>query len=312
MDNEVKEEVKVEPKKKSNGLFTLFACVMTGIIVFLATNIGQKASKTVDPDTPKKNEVTSNVESNTTSNVESNVNSNSNSTEITEVEKSSVNEKMVLLFGGSEIENNVINASHFSNIWEGLFTGKYDEKFFLQTVIASIKSNDYVSYTAKDGEISKQEKDQILTNMNGGIKAIPASKVETLYKKLLGKDITKHQNVSLACPIFAYDSKYKMYVEVPGCGGSTSAGQKVSLDSYTKNENLITVHTRVLNYFCDGSEECVVYSGYGDNSKVFANTKEEKNVKFDSKFEKAALKYDFVFEKSTDGNYYFKSVTKAN
>ena len=69
-------EVKVETKKKGNGLFTLFACVMTGIIVFLATNIGQKASKTVDPDTPKKNEVTSNVESNTTSNVESNVTSN--------------------------------------------------------------------------------------------------------------------------------------------------------------------------------------------------------------------------------------------
>ena len=58
-------EVKVETKKKGKG-----------VIVFLATNIGQKASKTVDPDTPKKNEVTSNVESNTTSNVESNVTSN--------------------------------------------------------------------------------------------------------------------------------------------------------------------------------------------------------------------------------------------
>jgi hypothetical protein len=82
VDNEVKEEVKVEePKKKRNGLFTLFACVMTGIIVFLATNIGQKASKTVDPDTPKKNEVTSNVESNTTSNVASNVTSNTTVTE---------------------------------------------------------------------------------------------------------------------------------------------------------------------------------------------------------------------------------------
>ena len=81
MDNEVKEEVKVEPKKKGNGLFTLFACVMTGIIVFLASNIGQKASKTVDPDTPKKSEVTSNVESNTTSNVASNVTSNTTVTE---------------------------------------------------------------------------------------------------------------------------------------------------------------------------------------------------------------------------------------
>ena len=85
MDNEVKEEVKVEPKKKGNVLFTLFACVMTGVIVFLATNIGQKASKTVDPDTPKKSEVTSNVESNTTSNTTSNVTSNvTSNTTVTE------------------------------------------------------------------------------------------------------------------------------------------------------------------------------------------------------------------------------------
>ena len=62
MENEIKEE-KAECKKKGNGLFTLFACVMTGIIVFLATNLGYKASKVVDPDTSNS---TSNVESNTT------------------------------------------------------------------------------------------------------------------------------------------------------------------------------------------------------------------------------------------------------
>ena len=66
MENEVKVE---EPKKKGNGLFTVFACVMTGVIVFLATNLGDKASKVVDPETNSGNTVTSNV----TSNVESNV-----------------------------------------------------------------------------------------------------------------------------------------------------------------------------------------------------------------------------------------------
>ena len=85
MDNEVKEEVKVEePKKKRNGLFTLFACVMTGIIVFLATNIGQKASKVVNPETKgsKGSNVTSNIESNATSNVESNATSNATTDKI--------------------------------------------------------------------------------------------------------------------------------------------------------------------------------------------------------------------------------------
>ena len=76
MENEVKEEVKVETKKKGNGLFTVFACVMTGIIVFLATNLGDKASKVVDPETNSGNTTTSNVESNVASNAVSNTDSN--------------------------------------------------------------------------------------------------------------------------------------------------------------------------------------------------------------------------------------------
>ena len=76
MENEVKEEVKVETKKKGNGLFTVFACVMTGVIVFLASNLGDKASKVVDPETNSGNTTTSNVASNVESNVASNVESN--------------------------------------------------------------------------------------------------------------------------------------------------------------------------------------------------------------------------------------------
>ena len=100
-------EVKVETKKKGNGLFTLFACIMTGVIVFLATNIGQKASKTVDPDTPKKNEVTSNVESNPTSNVVD--------TTVTDAEKTQVNEILGLLFNSKTIDKSNLFDSAYVN-----------------------------------------------------------------------------------------------------------------------------------------------------------------------------------------------------
>ena len=100
-EEEKKEEVQSEaPKKKGNGLFTLFACIMTGIIVFLAINIGQKASKVVDPDTgssktkavsnSNSNDASnkeSNLESNTTSNVESNVTSNATTPSTTDTVK---------------------------------------------------------------------------------------------------------------------------------------------------------------------------------------------------------------------------------
>ena len=107
MENEVKEE-KVETKKKGNGLFTLFACVMTGIIVFLATNLGDKAAKTVDPDTNSGNTTTSNVASNVESNVTSNVESNvtSNTTSNTEV-KTVTKVEMV----NKELDSKTIAAS---------------------------------------------------------------------------------------------------------------------------------------------------------------------------------------------------------
>ena len=54
--NENKEEEKVvKVKRKGKGLFTLFACIMTGIIVFFATNLGNKVSKYIDSDKKSSN-----------------------------------------------------------------------------------------------------------------------------------------------------------------------------------------------------------------------------------------------------------------
>lgn len=72
-NNKVSKEV---VKRKTNWGFTLFACLATGIIVFLAMNLGEKAGKIVNPDTnDSSSNVTSN-ESNSNSNELSNSNSN--------------------------------------------------------------------------------------------------------------------------------------------------------------------------------------------------------------------------------------------
>lgn len=70
-EKEQNETININKKKSSLG-FTLFACIMTAIIVFLATILGQKASKVVDPNTKGTNtNLEEKVESN--SNEESNV-----------------------------------------------------------------------------------------------------------------------------------------------------------------------------------------------------------------------------------------------
>ncbi len=160
MDNEVKEEVKEEPKKKGNGLFTLFACVMTGVIVFLATNIGQKASKTVDPDTPKKSEVTSNVESNNTSNVESNTTSNvtsnveSNATSNTVADKIEVTlNKEAVDSAGNEFAT-VVATKNGAKVWE-YTTGDYQASEL--STFTLYEGATYV-YLAENGKIKAFDK----------------------------------------------------------------------------------------------------------------------------------------------------------
>jgi len=67
-----KEESKIEKKKKGNGLFTLFACLMTAFIVILSMQIGDRIGKRIaDEDINPQPKVTA-------SNNNSDSNSNSN------------------------------------------------------------------------------------------------------------------------------------------------------------------------------------------------------------------------------------------
>lgn len=111
-NNNVSKEV---VKRKTNWGFTLFACIATGVIVFLAMNLGEKAGKIVDPDTNgSSSNVTSNQDSNSNSNEVSNSNSNIDS---------NVN---------SNVESNVTSNQPTSNVTSNTtktiasIAGKYD------------------------------------------------------------------------------------------------------------------------------------------------------------------------------------------
>ena len=131
MDNENNVEVQSTKgsNKTNNIFFTIFACLMTGVIVFLATNIGQKASKTVDPETnTKKCEETSNIESNVTSNVDSNSNSNiiSNVTSnVTSNITSNVTSNTT-----SNVQNNTTKLNYRGKTFDGAYANKTEGKLF--------------------------------------------------------------------------------------------------------------------------------------------------------------------------------------
>ena len=308
MENEVKEEVKVETKKKGNGLFTLFACVMTGIIVFLATNIGQKASKTVDPDTPKKNEVTSNVESNTTSNVVD--------TTVTDAEKTQVNEILGLLFNSKTIDkSNLFDSAYVNfNIFKNFSEGNASK---LHVALYNIDNKSYEKYSAKNGTFATAEqKENILNSIinNNGTDAVSIDKVNSFYKKIFGTDITSYDVIE-GCPNWYYDTTNKKYVAFLGCDFYSTSGVYAYLDSYTKNNDKVVVSAYIGSYYGGMGKPYYIYK---DNDNVAANQYKQstqteiKTFRIDETNKTSFAEYNFTFAKNAEGNYYFESVAKAN
>ena len=316
MDN----EVKVETKKKGNALFTLFACVMTGVIVFLACNIGQKASKTVDPDTPKKNDATSNVESNTTSNVESNVTSNTTSTAIDATLQEAIKEKFFNLFASSNATQGGKKFVTAGNIgislryWNNIFTGKLTDVEKTYIILSGMTTDTAIDYTTsvfKDKSLV--EAAETAVNGEPTIEAYEKSSFTYRYKNVFGVQPTYVD--ATGCGSYYYDSKNEVYVPIGMCGGDSSTSVLVYMDSISKSNDDIVVSAYV------GSEVNSAEEGGITLYKDYETTKEnvlESTKQFDKEYEineqnKAKFtKYNFVFKKAADGQYYFNSVTKAN
>lgn len=304
--NNVNVEEKKEEKvtyKKHGFVYWLVIVLGMGFIVFMSVRMGEKiAEEKIEKNGGKTTTVTSNSNSNKPE---------EKSNEVTADEKAKINDLMSLLFSNAKIENNFIKVTSLSDIWAPIFKGNVSEVDLLKSLIMGARDKDVVAYTAKNGTFS----DTYKTMEKGG--AILATKLNEYYKKLTGKEITSYVDLPLGCPMYAYDSTNKMYVEVVGCGGVSSAGQILYLDSYTKNDNTIVVSAYVGGYFDAYEEGTTIYADYyesenSDNIKVFQKSKTLENFKIDESNKTSFTKYNFTFEKASDGEYYFKNVTKAN
>ncbi len=132
MEEKENNEQKVE-KRKTNWVFTIFTCIATGIIVFLAMNLGDKAGKIIDPETNKtssnvtsnsnSDEANSNEISNENSDVSSNISSNvtSNDTQTSNVTTNNVSVRTYRFFGYTGD-----NGPDMYTTLKLYFDGKYD------------------------------------------------------------------------------------------------------------------------------------------------------------------------------------------
>ena len=302
------------PKKKRNGLFTLFACIMTAIIVVLAMNIGQKLSKTVD-----NNNGGASTEEKTDENSEEKKEENDNT--LTAEERKEVNTKYLMLLGETEYtkEKKYIKQGFLDFTWY-VFDTSYEEygKSALSAIINVTKFNNVAIDKTK---LSIREDE--VTFKNGKASVATLDEVNKNYKYVFGKDIpesayigkTVEDDYAGGCSeIIHYDRNLKMFIYGPGgCGGVGYSTNALYMDDIVKENGDILVKVYVGHYFAGEAGE-TFYTDYVDldpeNPKT--DSKEIKVKDIDESNKTSFPLYNFVFKKASDGNYYFDSVKKAS
>ena len=299
----MEKKVNVDTWEHGNLFFTIIACLMTGIVVFIATNLDYNSNRDINQN----------------SNIKSNVSSNMDGNNVTEEEKKQVNDIMNLLFANPTVDNkNIISGTYYNaNIFDNFSLGNSEK---LYVALYTIKSDEYLTYKATNGKFATAEqKENIATAIinNNGTIAVNIDKVNNAYKKIFGV-LPSSYDVINGCPNWYYDSQNKQYVGFIGCGFMSSSQVYVYLDSYTKDKENIVLTTYVgANYGVFAESESGNFAIYKDveikDANIYKKVTKDETDKFriDESNKNSFTKYNFIFSKNNEGQYYLSEVKKA-
>lgn len=311
-----------KPKKKRNGLFTLFACIMTAIIVVLAMNIGQQLSKGVEKNPPKTN----NEEK--TSNETDNNGTDNKAKELSNEEKATMMYKMAALFGDSSFKYKGVEkgllSPHCSNcgeIFDKIMSNKElteEEKAVHIMGYATGEGQDFIDLTEiktdnqtiinsykRAAEIS-DEKDW---NTIDAI-VVSTSEFDEIYYNIYGKKPSKYASID-ACPtVYLYDKGVNRYLIMPTYGGCSISLETnlVYVDGMeATDDNTIVVYAYVGHSHSSFDGDAEYYNSY-ESDKSAKKIKEYDTINEQNKND--FKKFKFTFEKNSDNNYAYKNVTE--
>lgn len=279
-----------KPPKKRSGLFTLFACIMTAIIVVLAMNLGQKIAKTVEPDTKSSTKVEDKDEKTVEENSDSTEEKQEEVkeiTDLTEETKKAIATKFATLVGDNDYTyGDLIKAGAYGDLFiPNLIENKLTEEDKTYLILLGVKQDANGNYSAKY--------------------------FEEKYKYVYG---TQPQFVNLECPPLVYNKNTNQYTSGDGgCGGAWSISHNFYIDEIIKtNDSTITIKAYVGSLESTPEQE-KYYSDYyktDGNGNATATVTKETTITDANKTSFA--KYAINFEKAADGNYYYKSTAKAS
>ena len=212
--------------------------------------------------------------------------------ELTDEIKNEMMTKTATLLGEKQYKKgNVINVHPSgSGIFYEIVNGNFTEEMKTLLILTSVGSD-------QNGNFSGDEFTKKYKNVYG---------VEPKY-------------VSTGCPAQKYDKAKNMYVDGEGgCGGASSSADMIYIDNVIKaSDTILSVQVYVGSTYSSVDHEADYFTDYfkveyyDNDNKVVSTAPVTKETKITEQNKTQFTKYNFNFEKSTDGNYYYKNVEKA-
>lgn len=217
-------------------------------------------------------------------------------------------------------ENNIYNLSHKSKTILALeWNSKKNRKIITEDIKKKIDKN----YLSSDGQNQFIEEDGTVSLPFKELYYLEDKDVKIIYDNIFNEsyDSINHTDID-SCPTYYYDSKNKVYYEVPNCGGTpglsnvfnyaykyTNIGNNYYVYTAATRSEYDTNNSNIINIYKSQSKKDI-YVSYNENNN--AEIDEYTKFKIDSTNYNEFDHYKFMFEKNSEGNYIFKSVEKIS
>ncbi len=295
--NQVNETTKVI-KKHHGPLYWVIVVAGVAFIVAASINIGEKLGKLASGETDSSTKTESNSNSNSNIESNSNVENNVSNNELTDTQKTDLSEKLALLVGSNYNGNKLIDNATINSY---LFTTSLDETqkaYIITRITGSTLANLDKNNFKFNEEIEQSEID----SQDGQYRVINKGDYDTNYKKIFGTSPTSYPRTP-ACPSYVFDTNSQRYISIGACDVAINSGLAYIDDIKLEGNNAI------VSVYVGSKFDNKIYNDYlrfneTDKTVDATTITEENKTQF--------AKYNFIFEKSTDGNYYYKSTQKAS
>ena len=288
-------------KENKKKVISLAALILAGALTF-STGCNKK--------TNDNKESNSNVESNVTSN------SNEEDNKITPAEKTTMTNKFYNLIGAKKTKDIIkgfVVDEGFLDYSKYVFN-KNDKDYEKNAVSAILRTTTLAEITVDKSKLNSDIK--FVDEKKGIITGIKVDFFKKNYKNVFGKDVNESaykgkdaEDDFLDCTI-GYQRNLNLFATVNGaCGGAGYTSNVFYLENVVKENGDIIVKTYVGTHVSNTDGEYY----YKDADYVYnGNYKKEDIVEaISEKTKEKYTLYNFIFKKSSDGNYYFDSVKKA-